>query len=164
MQALEKSKPLERRGSADAADPYEIDESSFGERGTRLLKTAVLELPMSFEGICKLRQRGKLGLLGVTGFGATHASSFDCFVGSTKDGDGKSAGFRSIEDHGRGFVDRLKLCACSLPTIRASWGFCSFCNWRVSWLYADVCCPSERRLSMSVMVLCLSWLPAISNY
>lgn len=48
-----------------------IEESSFGDRGTRLVKLAVLVLLMSLGGICRLKPRwGTFGLLGVIGPGA----------------------------------------------------------------------------------------------
>ena len=109
MQALEKSIPRDRRGSTEPGTPYEADESSLGESGTRLMrlvvKFAVLELLTSLDGICKLSPRaGKLGRLGVTGDWSRQVSSFETLGGSRNAGEGESArGLRSIDDHGRGF-------------------------------------------------------------
>lgn len=68
---LEKSRPRDRRGSTEAGVAYVIEESSFGDSGTRRVKFAVLVLLISLGGICKPRPRCRtLGLLVVTGDGA----------------------------------------------------------------------------------------------
>lgn len=103
VQALEKSRPLDRRGRTEAAGAYEFVESSFGDKGTRLVMLAVLVLLISLGGICKLSPRGgKIGLLGVTGLKATLMSSFEIFAGSTSSGDGDRADKDSCEDQGLG--------------------------------------------------------------
>lgn len=103
VHALEKSKPRDLRGSTDAGEPYVVDESSCGDRGTRLTSFAVLVLLISRGGICRLKPRaGKSGLLGVTGLGPTQVSSFEVFLGSLKDGEGDSTGVISFVDHALG--------------------------------------------------------------
>lgn len=103
VHALEKSKPRDLRGSTDPGEPYVVEESSFGDKGTRFTNFAVLVLLMSRGGICRLKPRaGKSGLLGVTGLGAKQVSSFEVFLGSWKDGDGESTGAISFADHARG--------------------------------------------------------------
>ena len=108
VQALEKSRPLDRRGSTEAAEAYEFVESSFGDNGTRLVILAVLVLLISLGGICKLRPRGgKFGLLGVTGLEATLMSSCEVFGGSTNSGEGGRADKDSCEDQGLGLEGDL---------------------------------------------------------
>lgn len=73
-----------------------MEESSFGESGTRLVKLAMLVLLMSLGGICKLKPRGRVfGLLGVTGLIGTLMSSFDLLKGSTNKGEGESVVLKS---------------------------------------------------------------------
>ena len=109
VQALEKSKPLDRRGRAEPGDPYEFDESSLGDNGTRLTKFAVLVLLMSRGGICRLRPRGGwFGLLGVTGvLEGIWMSSLDVLA-SRKGGDGERTAWIPSVDHGRGLRGDLE--------------------------------------------------------
>ena len=83
----------------EPGDPYETEGSGLGDKGGRVVELAVLVLLMSFAGICRLKPRGKLGLLGVTGLSATSMSSLDVLlVPSEKDGDGDKVGPSSCED------------------------------------------------------------------
>ena len=53
VQALEKSRPRDRRGSTEAPG-YGAEDSRLGDSGTRLDRFAVLVLLMSLGGICRL--------------------------------------------------------------------------------------------------------------
>lgn len=136
VHALEKSKPRDRRGSNDAGEPYVVEESSFGDRGTRFSSFAVLVLLMSRGGICRLKPRvGRSGLLGVTGLGAKQVSSFEVFLGSRKDGEGESTGTISLADHALGLdgdgecrAGKFEL-ACSLLAVFAMARERSFSSW-----------------------------------
>ena len=93
VQALEKSIPRERRGSTEAAEANEVEESSLGDNGARrirfVLKLAVLELLVSCRGSWRDKPRGTLGRCGVTGSPVTKVSSFVIFAGSKNAGEGE---------------------------------------------------------------------------
>ena len=114
MAALEKSNPLDRRGSTDAGDGYEAEDSGLGETGMRFVRFAVLVLLMSLGGICKLRPRGAtLGLLGVTGPEGTSRSSLEERRPSVNDGDGDNIDLKSWDDHGLLFLGSSEGCSSS---------------------------------------------------
>lgn len=146
VHALEKSKPRDLRGSTDPGEPYVVEESSFGDRGTRFANFAVLVLLMSRGGICRLKPRaGKSGLLGVTGLGAKQVSSFEVFLGLWKDGDGESTGAISFGDHALGLdgdgectAGKFEL-ACSLLAVFTMPRERSFSSWSASWLPDNGC-------------------------
>ena len=95
MHALEKSIPRERRGSTEAAEQKDVEESSLGDNGVRrmrlVVRFAVLELLMSYRGNWRDNPRGTLGRCGITGPPLTKVSSFVIFAGSKNAGGGERA-------------------------------------------------------------------------
>jgi len=78
-----------------------LEESSFGDRGTRVAKLLV-GLLTSRGGICRERPRtGKFGLLGVIG-AQKAVSSLTVRTGSLNAGEGERVGF-GASDNERGF-------------------------------------------------------------
>ena len=89
MAAREKSKPRDRRGTL-AGDPYVLEWSTFGARGTRSYVAS--EDIRSRGGICSERPRKvNAGRRGVVG-SSSEVSSFDLFSGSRNFGDGDKTG------------------------------------------------------------------------
>lgn len=75
VHALEKSRPLDRRGKT--GEPYMLEGSSFGESGARL-PTEPGPLPPKFDGNCSERFVGRSDLWGVSGGTTEMSSLLDC--------------------------------------------------------------------------------------
>ena len=103
MQAREKSRPRERRGNTEAVELKAVDESSFGESSTRLMRPVVslvaLGLVRSCFGSWRERPRWRFGRFGVVGV-ATVLSSFEDFRGSIKTGEGDKTSSLGAEASG----------------------------------------------------------------
>ena len=122
MAALEKSSPLDRRGSTEAGDGYDAADSGFGDTGIRFDRLAVLVLLKSCGGICKLNLRGTTpGLLGVTGPAVILRSSLEDRLLSVKVGDGDNMDLKSEEDQGRRLVSGFTRVSLSTFSGSASW-------------------------------------------